>query len=106
MRGRACISLVTALLLCVLCIAAIVRNHPAFAQQTNEPVSSVRGQSEEEATAKSAGCVSCHGQTDEPTMHPTKTVHLACIDCHGGNSSVSIASGADPGSGEYKSAKE
>src|SRR5439155_5421835 len=67
--------------------------------------SPLRGQSESEASAKSAGCVSCHGLTDEPTMHPTKTVHLGCTDCHGGNSSVS-AINADPNSSDYKSAKE
>ena len=39
-------------------------------------------------------------------MHPTKTVHLACTDCHGGNSSVSVSSGAAPNSLEYKSTKE
>jgi hypothetical protein len=39
-------------------------------------------------------------------MHPTKTVHLGCTDCHGGNSSVSIASGAAANSPEYNSAKE
>ena len=39
-------------------------------------------------------------------MHPTKTVHLGCTDCHGGNSSVSVASGSVPNSPEYNSAKE
>src|SRR5215813_3901515 len=38
-------------------------------------------------------------------MHPTKTVHLGCTDCHGGNSSISTAS-ADPNSADYKSTKE
>src|SRR5258707_10811262 len=65
-----------------------------------------RGQSQEEADRKSSGCISCHTLTDEPTMHPTKTVHLGCTDCHGGNSSVSVKSGATPNSPEYNSAKE
>src|SRR6266567_5460949 len=65
-----------------------------------------RGQSQEEADRKSAGCISCHTSTDEPTMHPTKTVHIGCADCHGGNSSISIASGVAPNSPEYNSAKE
>ncbi len=39
-------------------------------------------------------------------MHPTKTVHLGCTDCHGGNSSVSAASGAALNSPEYNSANE
>jgi hypothetical protein len=106
MRGRTRISLVASLLVCVCCIVATARNYSAAAQQPAEPISLLRGQSEEEAARKSAGCISCHGQTDEPTMHPTKTVHLACTDCHGGNSSISVATGADPNSSEYKSAKE
>jgi hypothetical protein len=32
-----------------------------------------------------AGCISCHTKTDEPTMHPSGTVALGCVDCHGGN---------------------
>src|SRR5229473_1556100 len=75
------------------------------ARTSGEP-SSFRGQPLEEAAQKSAGCVSCHTSTDEPTMHPTKTVHLGCTDCHGGNSSISIVPGAAPNSPEYISAKE
>ena len=33
---------------------------------------------------RSAGCVSCHGVTDSPSMHTTGTVQLGCMDCHGG----------------------
>jgi hypothetical protein len=44
--------------------------------------------------------------TDEPTMHPTKTVALGCTDCHGGNGSISIAPGTPPNSSEYNAAKE
>jgi hypothetical protein len=39
-------------------------------------------------------------------MHPTKTVHLGCTDCHGGNASISIAPGAAANSPEYLAAKE
>jgi len=39
-------------------------------------------------------------------MHPTKTVFLACTDCHGGDSSVEVVPGIATTSGEYKSAKE
>jgi hypothetical protein len=38
--------------------------------------------------AQPDGCISCHGQTDAPTMHPTGTVHITCVDCHGGDASV------------------
>ncbi len=106
MRGRARIFVLGSLLSCAFCILAALRNYSAFAQQSGEPVSSLGRQSEEAADQKSAGCISCHRPTDEPTMHPTKTVHLGCTDCHGGNSSVAVASGVDPNSAEYKSIKE
>jgi hypothetical protein len=39
-------------------------------------------QTEEQALAKSTGCLSCHNGI-EP-MHESKNVRLGCIDCHGG----------------------
>src|SRR5256884_5177437 len=78
-------------------------NALARSQQESAPF---RGQSQEDADRKSSGCVSCHTSTDEPTMHPTKTVHLACTDCHGGNASVAIPAGTAPHSPTYNSAKE
>jgi hypothetical protein len=39
-------------------------------------------------------------------MHPTKTVHIGCTDCHGGNASISLAPGTAANSREYNSAKE
>jgi hypothetical protein len=38
-------------------------------------------------------------------MHPTKTVHLLCTQCHGGNAEISIAQNANPNSPEYNAAK-
>jgi hypothetical protein len=87
----------------VLCVSALsfflalhasskLPAHPA------QEAAMFRGQSQEEADRKSSGCISCHTSTDEPTMHPTKTVALGCTDCHGGNSSVN--------SPEYNAAKE
>jgi len=97
--------------LCVLCLSALSffiaayasSKPPVRARQESAPF---RVQSQEEAGRKSSGCISCHTTTDEPTMHPTKTVQLGCTDCHGGNSSVSAASGAAPNSPEYNSTKE
>src|SRR5260370_6841733 len=76
----------------VLCASALsfflalyARSNPAGgARQDAAPF---RGQSQEEANRKSAGCISSHTSTDEPTMHPTKTVHIRCADSHGGTSS-------------------
>jgi hypothetical protein len=78
---------------------------PAVSAQEST-ATSLRGQTQEQASAKSVGCISCHVGTDEPTMHPTKTVFLGCTDCHGGNSAVQIAQGIAATSAEYESAKE
>ncbi len=97
--------------LCVLCASALSFllvlfadwSSPLHARQDAPPV---RGQSQQEADRKSTGCITCHISTDEPTMHPTKTVFLGCTDCHGGNSSISVATGTAPSSAEYNAAKE
>src|SRR5436309_7686864 len=97
--------------LCFLCVCALTfffALHASSNLSVGAPQAAglFRGQSQEEADRKSSGCISCHTSTDEPTMHPTKTVHLGCTDCHGGNSSVSAASSTAPNSPEYNSAKE
>ena len=86
----------------VFFVAGLVA-HSALRQ---EPSAVKSGQSKEEASGKSAGCVTCHSPMDEPTMHPTRTVRLGCTDCHGGDSSAGVASGVPPGSPEYLAAKE
>jgi len=40
------------------------------------------------AETKSEGCVSCHTDSDQKTMHETPAVVLGCVDCHGGDASV------------------
>jgi len=40
------------------------------------------------ADLKSAGCVSCHRDSDRKTMHATPAVVLGCTDCHGGQADV------------------
>ena len=97
--------------LCVLCASALsfllvfysVSVSKVHAKQDVPPV---HGQAQAEADRKSSGCITCHTSTDEPTMHPTKTVFLGCTDCHGGNSSISVASSTAPNSIEYNAAKE
>lgn len=39
---------------------------------------------------KSAGCMSCHTETDRHTMHDNPAVRLGCTDCHGGDASVRL----------------
>jgi hypothetical protein len=62
-------------------------------------------QPQADADRRSAGCISCHTQTDEPTMHATGTVRLGCTDCHGGNADVHIPAGVAAGSPEYDQMK-
>ena len=38
-------------------------------------------------------------------MHPTGTVRLACIDCHGGDSTATLATGTDSKTPEYEQIK-
>ena len=45
-------------------------------------------QTQAEADAKSAGCMTCHTATDQKTMHRNPAVILGCTDCHGGNAQV------------------
>jgi hypothetical protein len=97
--------------LCTLCVSAlslalVFSGTTASNLRAKQDTAPVRGQSQEEADRKSSGCISCHSTTDEPTMHPTKTVFLGCTDCHGGNSSVTVSGGIAANSPEYKAAKE
>jgi hypothetical protein len=62
-------------------------------------------QSQADVDRKNSGCVSCHTSTDEPSMHPTGTVRLACIDCHGGDSTATLPSGTNPKTPEYDQIK-
>ena len=66
---------------------------------------SLTSQPQAEADRKSAGCLTCHTQTDEPTMHATGTVRLGCTDCHGGDAAARIASGVSSNSPEYREVK-
>lgn len=104
--------------LCALCVSTLslvfsihsarvaAAFRPPSSMQGVTQISPVRGQSQEEADAKSIGCISCHTSTDEPTMHPAKTVHLGCTDCHGGNATTSISPGIAQNSPEYNAAKQ
>jgi hypothetical protein len=102
-RSRPLIVLLLAVSFSLLFLACYHSPTAAFAE---DPQASVRGESQEEALARSTGCMSCHTTTDEATMHPSKGVHLGCTDCHGGNNSVAVAPGTSPTSAEYQAAKE
>jgi hypothetical protein len=63
-----------------------------------------KSQSAQEAAAKSDGCMSCHRETDRPTMHASPAVVLGCIDCHGGDASVFLAADMPRQSPAYEDA--
>ena len=63
-------------------------------------------QTSAEAEQKSAGCMSCHTDTDSKSMHASPAIQLGCTDCHGGDASVSIAAGIDRASAAYFEAQE
>ncbi|PLW81874.1 hypothetical protein CWI75_13445 [Kineobactrum sediminis] len=65
-----------------------------------------QSQTSAQMEAKSAGCVSCHTQTDEKTMHANPAVKLGCTDCHGGNADVHRAQGAGPDDSGYRADME
>ncbi len=52
------------------------------------------GQSRDDAASKSAGCVSCHTDSDQKTMHRNPGVVLGCTDCHGGDARVAAPAGS------------
>ena len=62
-------------------------------------------QSEEEVAQKSRGCLTCHTQTDSPTMHESQTVRLGCVDCHGGSAKEARPAGAAPADEVYEATK-
>src|SRR5207247_500921 len=43
-------------------------------------------QTADEAHTKSWGCLECHRNVGD--MHQTSSMHLGCIDCHGGNAAT------------------
>lgn len=55
-----------------------------------------RGRDEQWVLATSRGCISCHGEIDEPDMHAGRTLAIGCTDCHGGDATV-MSTLAQPG---------
>jgi hypothetical protein len=95
-----------ALALSLLLAALAARiSAPSLRAADDKAAPNLMGQTREDADRKSAGCISCHTQTDEPTMHTTGTLRLGCTDCHGGNADARVASGAKSASPEYEQVK-
>lgn len=64
-----------------------------------------RAATPDEAAARSAGCLTCHTTTDEPSMHATGTVRIGCTDCHGGDATARLATNTAAGDPEYRRTK-
>jgi hypothetical protein len=61
-----------------------------------------KNQTKAEMLAKSEGCISCHTNTDELTMHETPAIKLGCTDCHGGAADIHVAKGLNKNDAEYQ----
>src|SRR5262245_32480993 len=92
------------LLLLPMLLGQVKSSHTS--QQNSAPaLPDFAGQTQQEADAKSTGCVSCHLSTDSASMHDSTVVRLGCIDCHGGSAAVVLSSGTAQGSAEYEAMK-
>ncbi|HEY0942899.1 MAG TPA: hypothetical protein VGE08_22635 [Steroidobacter sp.] len=63
-------------------------------------------QSDEQVRQKSEGCLTCHTQTDQATMHTNPAVKLGCTDCHGGDASIRLGGGIPRGADAYMKQQE
>ncbi len=77
-----------------------------FAAADAPPPAAPAMQTPDAAAAKTAGCMSCHTQTDSLTMHTSPGVNLGCTDCHGGDGGVMRASVVAEGSEDYRQLEE
>jgi hypothetical protein len=62
-----------------------------------EDVPALMRQNEEEAAAKSRGCLVCHQGVEKE--HASRTVHIGCVDCHGGDADAADKAKAHVASG-------
>src|SRR6516165_7066110 len=96
-------------LISIVCVAlfSALPLEPVASSDDKSPVSfpNLAGQTQAEADAKSAGCISCHSSTDSASMHTSDTVKLGCVDCHGGKPDIMLPSATAANSPEYQAAK-
>lgn len=95
-----------------LCL--LVLTLPGLAAEGSKPVKrsyaftppAPASQTADEVQAKSAGCQSCHVETDQKTMHANPGVKLGCVDCHGGDATIFVADGLSKGDSQYQATLE
>ena len=81
--------------ICGLMLCAVIPN-TLLAAEKEKPiprdyapmVAAPASQSAADVELKSAGCVSCHAQSDSHNMHANPAIQLGCVDCHGGDATV------------------
>jgi len=78
---------------------AVARDYPTY---PDAPASQLPAR----VDAKNGGCMSCHIETDQPSMHASKAVNLACVDCHGGDHRIKPPADATPGDQVYADARD
>ena len=78
---------------------AVARDYPVYA---DAPATQLPG----EVAVKNDGCMSCHLETDQPSMHASGAVNLACVDCHGGDPRITLPAGVNPGDPDYDDARD
>ncbi|HYG49141.1 MAG TPA: multiheme c-type cytochrome [Allosphingosinicella sp.] len=97
-------------------VALIALASPLSASEGEKPVArdysrvraaaAPRTQEWDSAEGKSAGCVSCHTDSDQKTMHSSPAVVLGCVDCHGGDPAVNGDSALPHGDPRYVAARD
>src|SRR5215831_18691348 len=106
MRAHTVIAVI--LLSRLLAAGAASAEESGIGREAGEPLyaAAPMRQTEDQAAAKSRGCMSCHTTTDSLTMHSSPGVILGCTDCHGGNASVFARPGTPASAPEYRQALE
>jgi hypothetical protein len=93
---------VRTILLAIVAAAGLLAAAPSRADQFTSYPPAPAMQTPAAAEAKAAGCMSCHTETDSPTMHTSAGVNLGCTDCHGGDAGVMRPALVTPGSDVYR----
>ncbi len=105
-RPHALRTLLVALALAVAIVSSAAEEEAPLERDYVTAPPSPASQSAEDVARKSTGCMSCHTETDNRSMHSSPAVRLGCTDCHGGNSSVSVSASTARGMAQYESAME
>ncbi len=102
------------LMMGALLAVALVAPLSAKASDTEKPVARVYpvfpaaklGMTDAEADQASAGCITCHTDSDAKTMHVSQAVKLGCASCHGGDATVMAPAGLAKTSAPYAALRD